>query len=69
MVTHVSSCVRDVHTIPAFDQGIPSSDRPATCSSGTSQPPDPNERRVADITEFSTGEGKLFLAGVRDLFG
>jgi putative transposase len=29
----------------------------------------PNERWVADITEFSTGEGKLFLAGVRDLCG
>ena len=29
----------------------------------------PNERRVADITEFMTGEGKLFLAGVRDLYG
>jgi transposase InsO family protein len=28
----------------------------------------PNERWVADITEFMTGEGKLFLAGVRDLF-
>jgi putative transposase len=28
----------------------------------------PNERWVADITEFPTGEGKLFLAGVRDLF-
>jgi transposase InsO family protein len=27
----------------------------------------PNERWVADITEFSTGEGKLFLAGIRDL--
>jgi putative transposase len=27
----------------------------------------PNERWVADITEFSTGEGKLFLTGVRDL--
>ena len=25
----------------------------------------PNERWVADITEFMTGEGKLFLAGVR----
>lgn len=29
----------------------------------------PNERWVADITEFMTGEGKLFLAGVRDLYG
>ena len=29
----------------------------------------PNERWVADITEFSTGEGKLLLAGVRDLCG
>lgn len=28
----------------------------------------PNQRWVADITEFSTGEGKLFLAAVRDLF-
>jgi putative transposase len=28
----------------------------------------PNERWAADITEFPTGEGKLFLAGVRDLF-
>jgi putative transposase len=27
----------------------------------------PNERWVADITEFPTGEGKLFLAGIRDL--
>ena len=31
--------------------------------------PAPNERWVADITEFMTGEGKLFLAGVRDLYG
>lgn len=29
----------------------------------------PNERWVADVTEFHTGEGKLFLAGVRDLYG
>jgi transposase InsO family protein len=29
----------------------------------------PNGRWVADITEFSTGEGKLYLAGVRDLCG
>jgi len=29
----------------------------------------PNERWVADITEFMTGEGKLFLASVRDLYG
>ena len=29
----------------------------------------PNERWVADITEFMTGEGKLFLAAVRDLYG
>jgi putative transposase len=29
----------------------------------------PNERWVADITEFATGEGKLFLAGIRDLYG
>lgn len=29
----------------------------------------PNERWVADVTEFVTGEGKLFLAGVRDLYG
>src|SRR5690606_37961725 len=28
----------------------------------------PNLRWVADITEFPTGEGKLFLAGIRDLF-
>jgi putative transposase len=28
----------------------------------------PNQRWVADVTEFATGEGKLFLAGVRDLF-
>jgi len=28
----------------------------------------PNERWVADITEFATDEGKLFLAGVRDLY-
>lgn len=27
----------------------------------------PNQRWVADITEFPTGEGKLHLAGVRDL--
>lgn len=26
----------------------------------------PNQRWVADITEFMTGEGKCFLAGVRD---
>jgi hypothetical protein len=29
----------------------------------------PDERWVADITEFMTGEGKLFLAGVKDLYG
>lgn len=29
----------------------------------------PNERWVADITEFRTGQGKLYLAGVRDLYG
>jgi putative transposase len=29
----------------------------------------PNERWVADVTEFATGEGKLFLAGIRDLYG
>jgi putative transposase len=29
----------------------------------------PKERWVADITEFMTGEGKLCLAGVRDLYG
>lgn len=28
----------------------------------------PNERWVADITEFMTDEGKLFVAGVRDLY-
>ena len=28
---------------------------------------EPNELWVADITEFQTGEGKLFLAGVKDL--
>ena len=28
----------------------------------------PNQRRVADSTEFPTGEGKLHLAGIRDLF-
>lgn len=27
----------------------------------------PNQRWVADISEFPTGEGKLFLAGIRDL--
>ena len=27
----------------------------------------PNERWVADITEFRTGEGRLFLAAIRDL--
>jgi len=29
----------------------------------------PNETWVADVTEFATGEGKLFLAGIRDLYG
>lgn len=29
----------------------------------------PDERWVADITEFMTGEGTLFLAGVKDLYG
>lgn len=29
---------------------------------------EPNQRWVADITEFSTGEGKLYLAGIMDLF-
>lgn len=29
----------------------------------------PDERWVADITEFATGEGKLNLAGIRDLYG
>jgi transposase InsO family protein len=29
----------------------------------------PNERWVADITEFLTGEGKLFLSGVKDFYG
>jgi transposase InsO family protein len=28
----------------------------------------PNQRWVADVTEFPTGEGKVFLAGIRDLF-
>lgn len=28
----------------------------------------PNSRWVADFTEFPTGEGKLHLAGIRDLF-
>lgn len=28
----------------------------------------PNQRWVADFTEFPTGEGKLYLAGIRDLF-
>lgn len=28
----------------------------------------PNQRWVADITEFPTGEGKLYLAAIRDLF-
>jgi putative transposase len=28
----------------------------------------PNQRWVADMTEFPTGEGKLHLAGIRDLF-
>src|SRR4051794_3063847 len=27
----------------------------------------PNQRWVADITEFPTGEGRLFLAAIRDL--
>lgn len=30
--------------------------------------PAPNQRWVADVTEFATGEGKLYLAAVRDLF-
>jgi len=28
----------------------------------------PNQRWVADVTEFKTGEGKVYLAGIRDLF-
>ncbi len=28
----------------------------------------PNQRWVADVTEFKTGDGKLYLAGIRDLF-
>jgi transposase InsO family protein len=28
----------------------------------------PNQRWVADVTEFPTGDGKLYLAGIRDLF-
>jgi putative transposase len=28
----------------------------------------PNQRWVADITELPTGEGKLYLSGIRDLF-
>ena len=28
----------------------------------------PNQRWVADVSEFPTGEGKLYLAAVRDLF-
>ena len=28
----------------------------------------PNQRWVADITEFPTGDGKIYLAAVRDLF-
>ena len=28
----------------------------------------PNQRWVADVTEFPTGEGRFFLAGIRDLF-
>ena len=28
----------------------------------------PNQRWVADVTKFATGEGKFYLAGVRDLF-
>ena len=28
----------------------------------------PNQRWVADVSEFPPGEGKLYLAGVRDLF-
>lgn len=28
----------------------------------------PNQRWVADVSEFPTGDGKLYLAGVRDLF-
>jgi transposase InsO family protein len=28
----------------------------------------PNQRWVADVTEFPTGEGKLYLSGIRDLF-
>jgi putative transposase len=34
----------------------------------TSAPSVPNQRWVADITEFATGDGKLYLAAVRDLF-
>jgi transposase InsO family protein len=28
----------------------------------------PNQRWVADVTEFATGDGKLYLAAIRDLF-
>lgn len=28
----------------------------------------PNQRWVADVTELPTGDGKLYLAGIRDLF-
>jgi putative transposase len=28
----------------------------------------PNQRWVADVTEFACGDGKLYLAGIRDLF-
>ncbi len=31
-------------------------------------PTHPNQRWVADVSEFATGEGKLYLAAVRDLF-
>ncbi len=40
-----------------------------TSSIATSSATRPDERWVADITEFMTGEGKLFLAGVKDLYG
>jgi transposase InsO family protein len=28
----------------------------------------PNQRWVTDVTEFPTGDGKLYQAGIRDLF-
>ncbi len=58
-----------VHSRKKWRRGASTWLRPRTCSSATSAPSRPNERWGADITEFTTGEGKLFLAGVKDLYG